>query len=65
MTQLTLTTALIAIGSAALAAEARADDPQRSPAARQTAIYEADQLWDEVFAHLKDDGDHWSRRRLK
>ena len=61
----TLTTALIAIGSAALAAEARADDPERSLAARRAATREADQLWDEVFAHLKDDGDHWSRRRVK
>jgi hypothetical protein len=47
MTDLNLTIALIVIGSAAVAAELRADDRQRSPAARKGTLHEAEKPWDE------------------
>jgi hypothetical protein len=61
----TLTTARIAIGAAAIAAENRADDLLYSLGRRLSALHEADRLWDEALGYLGDEADHWSRRGAK
>ncbi len=61
----TLTTARIAIGAAAIAAENRADDRLSSFGRRLSALSEADRLWEEALGYLGDEADHWSRRCVK
>jgi len=61
----TLTTARIAIGAAAIAAENRADDRFNNIGRRLGALHEADRLWEEALGYLGDEADHWSRRCVK
>ena len=65
MIDLALTTARIAIGAAAVAAEDRADDRRNNPGRRLSALHEADRLWKEALGYLGDEADHWSRRSVK
>ena len=65
MIDLALSTARIAIGAAAIAAEDRADDRRTSYGRQLSALHDADRLWDEALGFLGDEGDQWSRVRLK
>ena len=65
MNNLSLTSARIAIGAAAIAAEDRADDRRNSLGRRLGALHEADRLWDEALGYLGNEGDHWSKACVK
>jgi hypothetical protein len=62
-----LTSARLAIGKAALAAEDRALfwQEKNAPGPILAALHEADRLWDEALGYLGDEADHWSRRCVK